>query len=297
MGRAVARLHIPPALTSGRLVLRVRGRSLPLIRDPRILNLRVLGMDWEAAPAWMQSAALPAESNGPAEPEVRVLSSGGRQIQFAVRPAPGESLRKVEVAVHDAAGNAILHAAEQTPAGEHLITLNLDFELMGGARHTSPWLLETVGSKQGSDWPASYHALNPRAAAIPRAAYIHTNACGDFTLLAREDWFALRAYPEFPIWPMHVDALFCYSAYHAGLREEVLLDPMRIYHIEHGTAAGWTPEGEQARLARLQSKGLNELQFSEIAKWINLMRRFHAPVIFTLDRWGLADMDLAETTV
>ncbi|MEO8368590.1 MAG: hypothetical protein ABI806_05275 [Candidatus Solibacter sp.] len=296
-GRAVMRLHFPPELTSGRLVLRVRGRGLPLIRDPRILNLRVLGMEWEPAPDWMQSAAVPAESNGPAEPEVRVLSTGARQIQFVVRPAPGESLRKIEVAVHDAAGNAILQAAEHTQSGGHLITLNLDFEGNDGARTTSPWLLETVRAMPASDWPASYHSLNPRAQAIPRAAYLHTHACGDFTLLSRDDWFALRAYAEFTIWPMHVDALFCYSAFHAGLREEVLRDPLRIYHIEHGAAAGWTPEGEHTRLARLQSKGLSELQFSEVTQWINLMRRFNAPLIFTLEQWGLADLDLPETRV
>jgi hypothetical protein len=53
-GRAVLRLHLPPEISSGRLTLRVRGRGLPLLRDPRILNLRVLGMEWEPAPAWLR---------------------------------------------------------------------------------------------------------------------------------------------------------------------------------------------------------------------------------------------------
>ena len=296
-GRAVMRLHLPPALTGGTLLLRVRGRGLALIRDPRILNLRLLGIEWEREPEWMQGEALPAESSGPAEPEVRVLSTGARQIQFAVRPAPGETLRRFEVQLRDAAGNIVLQAAEQTRSDAHLLTLNLDFALTGVARETSPWLLETLCAKPGYNWSASYHALNPRAEAIARAAYLHTHACGDFTLLARADWFALRAYPEMPIWPMHVDALFCYAAWHAGIREEILRDPLRIYHIEHGTAAGWTPEGEQVRAERLRAKGLSELQFSEVTRWINLMRRFNAPLIFTLADWGLADVDLPETTV
>ena len=296
-GRAMLRLHLPPALTGGSLRLRVRGRGLALIRDPRILNLRLLRMEWEREPEWMQNAALPPESNGAAEPEVRVLSSGARRVQFAVRPAAGETLRSFGVEVRDSSGNIVLQAAQPTQSGGHLITLNLDFALAGGGRETSPWLLETVCAKPAYNWPASYHALNPRAAQIRRATYLHTHACGDFTLLARDDWFALRAYPEFPIWPMHVDALFCYSAYHAGIREEILRDPLRIYHIEHGNAAGWTPEGEQARAARLREKGLSELQFFEVARWINLMRRFQAPLIFTLGQWGLADLELPETRV
>jgi len=290
------RLHIPPGVTSGGLLMRVRGRGLPLLRHPRILNLRVLKIGWEEAPGWMTTERLPSEANAGAEPLVRVLSAHERQIQFAVRPPAGVSLRRLEIEVRDAAGNSILKTSERTQSGEHLVTLNLDFTGEGGEREASHWLLETVHAKPTFHWPLS-HELYPGAEGIPRAAYLHTNACGDFTLLSREDWFALRGYPEFPIWPMHVDALFCYSAYHAGLREQVLVDPLRIYHIEHGTAAGWTPEGEEARLARLQSKGLSELQFSEIAKWINLMRRFNAPLIFTLDGWGLADAGLPETRV
>src|SRR5437899_4567520 len=88
-GRAIFRLHLPPELTVGRLRLRVRGRGLSLFRDLRILNLRVLGMEWETAPEWLQAVSVPGEATGPAEPEIRVLSTSQRQIQFAVRPGPG----------------------------------------------------------------------------------------------------------------------------------------------------------------------------------------------------------------
>jgi hypothetical protein len=296
-GRAMLRLHLPAELSSGRLFLRVRGRGLPLIRDPRILNLRVLGMEWEAAPVWMQAAAASREANGASEPEIRVLSTNQRQVQFAVRPAGGAELRSVDVDVRDAAGNPVFQASAEAAGGEHLITLKLNFELAGASPATTPWLLETVCAKPAQDWPVSYHALHPLAGRIARATYLHTHACGDFTLLAREDWFRLRGYPEFPIWPMHVDALFCYTAYHAGIREEILRDPMRIYHIEHLTAAGWTPEGEEARSARLAAKGLTEMQYSEFTKWVNQMRRFNAPLIFTLGNWGLGDVELQEAAV
>jgi len=53
---------------------------------------------------------------------------------------------------------------------------------------------------------------------------------------------------------MHIDSLFCYAAHHGGIGEVVLPEPMRIYHTEHLSAAGWTPEGEQERLARIETK-------------------------------------------
>ncbi len=86
---------------------------------------------------------------------------------------------------------------------------------------------------------------------------------------------------------MHLDALFCYAAHHAGVRESILHEPMRIYHVEHSSGAGWTPEGEQARVTRIRSKGLSELSYPAFVKWVDLMRRYDSPVIFTGEGWGL----------
>jgi hypothetical protein len=73
--------------------------------------------------------------------------------------------------------------------------------------------------------------------------FLHTNACGDFTLMARDRWFNLRGYPEFNLFSMNLDSVLCFSAHYAGVREEVLAEPMRIHRIEHGRGSGWTPEG------------------------------------------------------
>lgn len=159
------------------------------------------------------------------------------------------------------------------------------------------WSLQVIDSRPGVDWASTREAASPLAAQMHDPAYLHTNACGDFTLLAREHWFALRGYAEFPIWPMHIDALFCYAAHHAGIRETILPAPMRAFHIQHSCGAGWTPEGEAARHARIQAKGVPQVSYSDWMRWVDEMRRFNAPVIFTLDNWGLADMAFPETTV
>ena len=157
--------------------------------------------------------------------------------------------------------------------------------------------MEVLDTQPPVDWTIYPQAPTSGADRIANAAYLHISACGDFTLLSREDWFALRAYPEFPIWPMNIDLLFCYAAHHAGIGEVVLREPMRIYHTEHLSAAGWTPEGEEERAARIEAKGVTEIQFATATEWIDRMRRFNAPMIFTLKDWGLAGVTLPETTV
>ena len=182
---------------------------------------------------------------------------------------------------------------------EYLLSLNLGFKLSDGSRRTEAALSRPMSTgcwkywirEPPVDWTIYPQAPTSGADRIANAAYLHTSACGDFTLLSREDWFALRAYPEFPIWPMHIDLLFCYAAHHAGIGEVVLREPMRIYHTEHLSAAGWTPEGEEERAARIEAKGVTEIPFATATEWIDRMRRFNAPMIFTLKDWGLAGAD------
>ena len=217
-GRCRVRIQMPGPVSSTKLLLRVQGSDLPLTRNPRIVNLRVLGFEWDLA----------------------------RQ------------------------------SADAAPEG---------------------WRLDVLDTRSAFDWAGSFDAPSPFAPDIRNAAYLHTNACGDFTLLSRDDWFALRAYPEFPIWPMHVDALFCYAAYHAGVRESIWREPMRVYHVEHSSGAGWTPEGEQERVARIRAKGLSELSYPAFVKWVDLMRRYDSPLTFTGEDWGLGDVALREQNV
>jgi hypothetical protein len=158
---------------------------------------------------------------------------------------------------------------------------------------SADWGLEVVETEPGLDWAQTLQAPVADPSRIRNAAWLHSNANGDFTLLAREDWFRLRAYPEFPIWPVHVDLLFCYAAHHAGMREIVLSDPMRMFHIEHSSGAGWTPEGEDALNARVRRLQVPVLDFNrDLAEWVHRMRRLDAPVIFNLENWGLGGEEL-----
>jgi FkbM family methyltransferase len=125
--------------------------------------------------------------------------------------------------------------------------------------------------------------------------FLHTNGCGDFTLLSREKWFDMRGYPEFDIFSMNIDSVFCFTAHYGGAREEVLPEPMRIYHIEHGSGSGWTPEGQKALFDRIAAKKIPVLDNEDVLQWGAQMRRLDSPMIFNRENWGLADLDLEET--
>ena len=132
---------------------------------------------------------------------------------------------------------------------------------------------------------------------VTQRSRLHTNACGDFTLMAREHWFALRGYPEFETYSFHLDSVLCHAAHHGGVREEVLRDPMRVYHIEHGPGSGWTPEGQKKLNQRLEVAGIPQVDHDVFDRWAIQMRSERTPMIFNSEKWGLAEDDLPETVV
>jgi hypothetical protein len=148
---------------------------------------------------------------------------------------------------------------------------------------------EPTAQKRSGDQPAISVPGSP--------VHLHTNGCGDFTLMAREHWFDLRGYPEFDLFSMNLDSVLCYAAHHAGFREHVLEDPMRIYHIEHQTGSGWTPEGQAALFARLAAKGLPFLDYQQVVGWAAQMQELNSPMIFNRETWGLEDQELPETVL
>lgn len=158
------------------------------------------------------------------------------------------------------------------------------------------WTALTVASRPAEfDWSARLIEWCRQIEDMGEQVFLHTNACGDFTLMAREDWHEMRGYAELDLFSIHLDSLLCYAAHCAGVREEILREPMRIYHIEHSVGSGWTPEGQQELAARIARRGIHLLSFDDVLWIIGTMRSLHAPLIFNLDDWGLAKSELPES--
>jgi hypothetical protein len=133
-----------------------------------------------------------------------------------------------------------------------------------------------------------------RALPIALPAALHTNACGDFTLTHRRHWMELRGYPEFDLYSMNLDSVFCYMAHYGGAKEHVLSEPMRIYHIEHASGSGWTPSGQGLLYRRLGDQGIPWLPFETVLQWAAQMETLQTTMIFNDQDWGLAQFELPE---
>jgi hypothetical protein len=219
------------------------------------------------------------------------LSADDRQALSGSNTAsqPTSRLRKVPVALWRGLQGVIDRMAEDSPVVT--VTLPVPVPLKRAARFYVEWggltgMLRNRPLRKGRE--------RTKAAATQETEVLHTNACGDFTLAARQHWFDLRGYPEFDLYSMNIDSAFCYAAHYAGVREQVLQDPMRIYHIEHAAGSGWTPEGQAQLFDRLAVKGVGHLPFSDVAVWGEQMRRLNCTMIFNREDWGLANFDLIE---
>lgn len=122
---------------------------------------------------------------------------------------------------------------------------------------------------------------------------LHTNGCGDFTLLSRDDWFRLRGYPEWEIFSWHLDSLLLYQASSTGLDEIIL--PAPIYHIEH--TAGWNPDDSARLWETLSAKGIPYLSNEELASYRRRLYESGGSHKFNRASWGMRDLQLIEQDV
>jgi hypothetical protein len=133
-----------------------------------------------------------------------------------------------------------------------------------------------------------------RPLARPRVDFVHTNGCGDFTLMHRDHWSRLRGYPEWEAYSMNIDGFTCYAAHADGLQEVVFREPMRIYHIEHGLGSGWSPEGEKKLYERITSRGITWISKEQVLEHARRMYE-RGPLISNDDGWGLGGESLPES--
>ena len=152
-------------------------------------------------------------------------------------------------------------------------------------RSAEPWTSVTVESRPAeTNWASELKDYRRMIADMGRPVCLHIYSCGDFTMMAREHWFDVRGYAELNQFPMHLDSMLCYAAHHAGALEQILPEPMRIYHIGHD-ASGVQPDSTQSMSDR------------DLVASIAQMRSLHAPVIFNMDNWGLAALTFPETAL
>ena len=135
-----------------------------------------------------------------------------------------------------------------------------------------------------------FRYLNNKIVLMTRCK-LHTNGCGDFTLLSYNDWVNLKGYPEWEMHSWHLDSVLLYRAKQMGIKEIDLPKSMRIYHIEHGVGSGYTPEGFHLLFNRLDTIGLPYLKNSEIEEIGCLALRPNHDIYTNTDQWGMSNIE------
>jgi hypothetical protein len=126
---------------------------------------------------------------------------------------------------------------------------------------------------------------------------LHTNACGDFTLLARDDWFRLRGYPEWPIFSWHIDSIFMFSASAHHIQEVALGAKCRIYHIDHSKGSGWSYDGAARLFERLDRAGIPYIRNEMVSRIQTEFAHDPSAAIMNDENWGLVEFDLPQREV
>jgi len=154
--------------------------------------------------------------------------------------------------------------------------------------------ITTIHGKYGSFKPDSKENVNQN---VKDESYpqLHTNASGDFIILPKKKWHELHGYPELEMYQHHFDSVMCHMAYQSGLKEKILEEPMRIYHMEH--SGGWNPEKANEIYQRLRDSGVSFFDFSKFQSLATQMQKEHRPKIFNDENWGLGNEVLPETSI
>jgi len=65
-------------------------------------------------------------------------------------------------------------------------------------------------------------------------------ACGDYTLMSKEDWLRIDGYVELDMYSIHIDSMGLWSACALGMEQVIFPYKACIYHIDHDN--GWESE-------------------------------------------------------
>jgi hypothetical protein len=147
-----------------------------------------------------------------------------------------------------------------------------------------------VGRLAVRKWEALKLVWEAEVARVP----LHTNASGDFTLMSLEDWSNTHGYAELQMYSMHIDGLHLYVSHYLDIHERFL--PFPIYHVEH--TGGFRPEakGADALDATLARRAIPQITNDQLLAYIHDMYRSRRPIPFNGDDWGLAGVELPETS-
>jgi len=115
-----------------------------------------------------------------------------------------------------------------------------------------------------------------------RIARLDKEASGDFTMMSKAAWTRINGYPEFPLYPAHIDSMALIAADAEGLEQYIFPPEACIYHLEH--EGGWRPGKHRGA----------SLEWREVNRMGKELLKNKTPFPYSTDNWGLPGHDLGE---
>jgi hypothetical protein len=121
-------------------------------------------------------------------------------------------------------------------------------------------------------------------------ATLDKEACGDFTLMSKQDWEIIGGYPELEVYSLHIDSMGIIAAAALGFTQVVLPKEACTYHIAH--QGGWEFSDRLQKLMFYTNKPvLDWWSVHELGVQIIGEGRTYS---INGDSWGFSEMEFDE---
>ena len=115
---------------------------------------------------------------------------------------------------------------------------------------------------------------------------LHTNACGDFTMIDKQSFYKMKGYYEFDGFSWHIDSLLLFKAYYYLKLNFINLN-FPIYHINHEPGKKYSSKGKIS-IKKIKKVKLNFINDQQLLKLINNYRCNKFDNDDKKVNWGLA---------
>ena len=124
---------------------------------------------------------------------------------------------------------------------------------------------------------------------------LHTNACGDFTMIDKQSFYKIKGYYEFDGFSWHIDSLLLFKAYYYLKLNFINLN-FPIYHINHEPGKKYSTKGKIS-IKKIEKMKLNFINDQQLLKLINNYRCNKFDKNDKKIDWGLAKAKLPIHTI
>jgi len=123
-----------------------------------------------------------------------------------------------------------------------------------------------------------------------RIKSLDSNACGDFTLMHKDDWKLIMGYQELEMYSLHIDTLALIAADALNIKQIILPKECCTYHLQH--ADGWDDMEPLSKLKFYEKRP--SLDWNAIKDTGHVMMEKGILITVNKPTWGYNDFVLEE---